>query len=199
LILGAAGAGKTSLLKRFISDEFSDEIAGDFVTQQVDVAGKKVDVHIYHNTTKESIEALNNVIGCVFVFDVTSQDSFDALAELVATMNEKLSPKLSAGICCNKVEDDNTGARVVTFTACKDIYAKQIPVFETSAKSGKNVKTVFNNMKMLCGGDLADKLPPATEEDVPLTTTTTDEAKSSSSGGGGSDDTKKKKEKCLLS
>mmetsp|Transcript_11186 Transcript_11186/g.45519 ORF Transcript_11186/g.45519 Transcript_11186/m.45519 type:complete len:178 (-) Transcript_11186:179-712(-) len=160
LVMGASGSGKSSLLQRYVEDKFDEgdcTYASEFHKDSVDAHDQQVELQIYHKTDVSSVE-MENVVGIVFVFDVTSQESFDALAPLVEAMNTKLKPTLSAAICCNKVEDDNKDDRVITFMACKDVYSAQIPVFETSAKSGKNVKTVFNNLKMLCVEDIPE--PP---------------------------------------
>ena len=129
----------------------------EFHKDTVDAHDQQLELQIYHKTDVSSVD-MENVVGIIFTFDVTSQESFDALAPLVEAMNTKIKPTLSAAICCNKVEDDNKDDRVVTFMGCKDVYSAQIPVFETIAKSGKNVKTVFTNMKMLCAEDVPE--PP---------------------------------------
>eukprot|EP01094_Clydonella_sp_ATCC50884_P000831 TRINITY_DN1061_c1_g1_i1.p1 TRINITY_DN1061_c1_g1~~TRINITY_DN1061_c1_g1_i1.p1 ORF type:complete len:202 (-),score=101.04 TRINITY_DN1061_c1_g1_i1:452-1030(-) len=184
LLVGAPGSGKTSILKRYVEDAFDEgevSFSQEVVTQEVDAHGAKVPLELHHVTTVESISELSNVVGVVFVFDVTSQESFDAMAPFVEAMNTKLKPTLAAAMCCNKVEEDNTDERVVGFMDCKDVYSAQIPVFETSAKTGKNIKSVINNVKMMCG------------EDIPKPEGAGDTAATSSGSGG-----KKKKGGCAL-
>jgi small GTP-binding protein len=159
LFLGAEGVGKTALLRKFATNEFDDD-DGSFADQhtiQVDAGGKKVPVELHHNCTKEQLSD-EGVVGVVFVFDVTSQESFDQLAPMVSKMREVL-PNAPAVMCANKVEDDNADQRVVTFLGAKEVYSATIPVFETSAKTGKNIKTVISNLGMLVGADLAASSP----------------------------------------
>ena len=155
LFLGAEGSGKSSILRRFAEDKYEED--GDFEGEShpltVDAGGKKIQVQLFHQTTKEDLSD-KGVVGVIFVFDVTSQESFDALAPMVEKMKEVL-PNAPAVMCANKVEDDNADDRVVTFLGAKEIYSATIPVFETSAKTGKNIKVVLNNLGMLVGGDLA--------------------------------------------
>lgn len=160
LLLGAPGSGKSSLLQRYALDTFDDgECTYDqeYHSDSVSAHDTDVELQIYHKTDIDSID-MENVVGIVFVFDVTSQESFDAMAPFVEAMNTKLKPTLSAVICANKVEDDNKDDRVITFQGAKEVYSGQVPVFESSAKSGKNVKTVFSNLKLLTVEDIPE--PP---------------------------------------
>merc|ERR1712188_34756 len=99
LIVGAPGAGKTSLLKRYDEDAFDDgDVSYDkeFLSCEIDAHGAKVPLEFYHDATEADIGEKSNVVGIIFVFDVTSQDSFDALAPLVEAMNTKLKESQSA-------------------------------------------------------------------------------------------------------
>ena len=161
LFLGAPGAGKTALVKKFDTDTFDDEEYNqEYATTEVSAGSSKVPVKLCHNATVDNLSD-SGVVGIVFVFDVTSQESFDALAPIVAKMEEIL-PEAAAAMCANKVEDDNADSRVVTFLGCKEIYAAKIPVFETSAKTGKNVKTVIQQLGMLAGADITPPEPEVT-------------------------------------
>eukprot|EP01104_Vermistella_antarctica_P011248 TRINITY_DN3138_c3_g1_i1.p1 TRINITY_DN3138_c3_g1~~TRINITY_DN3138_c3_g1_i1.p1 ORF type:complete len:197 (-),score=70.48 TRINITY_DN3138_c3_g1_i1:121-681(-) len=180
IFVGPSGAGKTALVKRYHKDTFDDEPLTEQVTTTVNVGSSKVDVVLQHEIDVMS-DDLSGVVGVVYVFDCTSQENFDALAPMEERVRGIL-PEVASLMCANKVEDELEGDRVVSFLGCKEIYSGKVPVFETSANTGKNIKAVFDNLKMLVGADMAASAPAPAEKS------------GGGSGGGGA----KKKKGCLV-
>ena len=88
LLLGESSVGKSSLIKRYITDQFADEtkatIGCDFYEKEVDVNGKKVKLSIWDTAGQERFRGLatsyykrTKVI--ILVFDITKKSSFNRI------------------------------------------------------------------------------------------------------------------------
>mmetsp|Transcript_80083 Transcript_80083/g.141785 ORF Transcript_80083/g.141785 Transcript_80083/m.141785 type:complete len:205 (-) Transcript_80083:58-672(-) len=87
-IIGQSGVGKTSILKRFIDDEFEDRqmstIGVDFKVKYFDIGGKKVKLAFWDTAGQERFKTLTSSYyrgahGIILVYDQSSEDSFNHL------------------------------------------------------------------------------------------------------------------------
>jgi len=156
LIVGPPNAGKTSLVRRYQSDEFKDNyaatIAADLSVMQFEFPEGKVVLTIIDVGGQESFAALRNKFysgahHLILVYDATSRDSFDRITPLYKALTEKICIQrdqfLGGSLVANKVdltdrievspEDGRLLAGLLT-----------LEFFETSAKTGQNVSELFH-------------------------------------------------------
>ena len=154
--MGNSIVGKTALIKRFTTNEFEYAIMTlgaecNLVTRKVkDDKGEEVDVKlkIWDSPGQERFESivlssLKNTQGIFLVFDITSKKSFEDLQKWISKVQEVQDPKTFPFIIiANKI--DLTEKREVSFEEAKAFVDKyNLPLFETSAKSGKGVEDAF--------------------------------------------------------
>lgn len=159
IILGDAGAGKTSLFMRYIKSQFSDAykmtIGADFYSKEVDANGRAVILQLWDTAGQERFLSLGKSFyrGCdclCIVYDVTRKDSFDAMEtwreKFIEMGNPHFLDKFPVVVLANKI--DLGDQRVVT--AQEGIqWARSRPNtshFETSAKHDTNVSMAFSQV-----------------------------------------------------
>ena len=89
LLVGDSGVGKSSLLARFISDSFDEQgptVGVDFKLKHVDVDGTRLKLTVWDTAGQERFRTLTSSYyrgahGVVFVYDVTSRESFENARE----------------------------------------------------------------------------------------------------------------------
>ena len=89
LLVGDSGVGKSSLLARFISDSFDEQgptVGVDFKLNHVDVDGTRLKLTVWDTAGQERFRTLTSSYyrgahGVVFVYDVTSRESFENARE----------------------------------------------------------------------------------------------------------------------
>nr|CAI5854966.1 unnamed protein product [Callosobruchus analis] len=88
LIIGESGVGKSSLLLRFVEDNFDPEqtltIGVDFKTKRMTIDGNTVKLAIWDTAGQERFRTLTpsyyrDAQGAILVFDVSSYSSFSKL------------------------------------------------------------------------------------------------------------------------
>eukprot|EP00758_Cryptobia_borreli_P012761 Tbor_TRINITY_DN5772_c0_g3::TRINITY_DN5772_c0_g3_i1::g.20665::m.20665/K07889/RAB5C; Ras-related protein Rab-5C len=162
VLAGPSNAGKTSIAKRFSTDTFNENqdmtVGSAFFSKQVhsSVHNIQTRVEIWDTAGQEKYRSMapmyfRNAAGALLVFDQTEPTSYDALEEiwlpeLIMYMNNITQFII---ICANKSDvvpldnsDHNTFIRRVE-DHCK---ARGISLYYTSAKSGKNISEVFNQL-----------------------------------------------------
>ncbi|MBP2833181.1 GTP-binding protein [Aquimarina sp. U1-2] len=148
VLLGHFGVGKTSLFRRFIDNEFSEEYK---VTLGVQI--KKKVIQLPNNTEVSMIiwdtEGHSNTVedtrksyllgshAFIYVFDVTREDTYKNIAQDVNYLKQQYD-KVSIKVIGNKLDLINEK------TAVKNLKEKGID-FDglTSAKTNKNVQSFF--------------------------------------------------------
>ena len=151
LVLGSVSVGKSSLIARYFDGEFNDRI---FVTMSRDIRVTKICLHDRRFNLKvvdtagleKYISALitsefRKSQGIVITYDVTDPRSLhDGVKRIYKLIKDNAADDVSLILVGNKTEEprllsEEDGQR----------YAKnfKIPYIETSAKTGKNVKEMF--------------------------------------------------------
>jgi len=151
IIIGDAGVGKTSLVKKFISGHFSQDYkasigtnlyatnlslkSGDKVSIQVwDIAGQEKWIkmrHMYYRGTH----------GALIVGDLTRRNTFEQLADFWIPDLEKYCGEIPKILVANKVDLDSIISNNDIEKLAQAINVKA--TFFTSAKNGQNVEKAF--------------------------------------------------------
>ncbi|MEO0528108.1 MAG: Rab family GTPase [Bacteroidota bacterium] len=149
-MLGHFGVGKTSLIRRYVEDSFSDNYK---VSIGVHITKKVVEITANDSMSLiiwdlEGTDDVNNVRqsyllgthGAIYVFDVTRPSTFQDIHKDLTTIREKMpnTPLLVVG---NKVD-------MVILSELEPILKKHAIIYNflTSAKTGDMVNDLFHQL-----------------------------------------------------
>jgi small GTP-binding protein len=158
VLLGNSGVGKSNLLSRLNTNEFSEEflstIGVEFLTKILEVDGVKVKAQIWDTAGQERYNSMmatyyRNAKGAIIVYDITNPKSFEAAERWRTEIAQQADPGLVimlAGNQCDlearrRVPTEQASAYAATASAATG--KKPLLFAETSAKSGHNVQKVF--------------------------------------------------------
>lgn len=154
VIIGEASVGKTSLMSKFVSNTFNDQmqptIGCDIQNKSMVVEGKKVDVRLWDTAGCERFQTMlplyyRGCHGAILVYDVTRRETFNKLRDWLAELENNLTnDNAIIMIIGNKI--DKTGRKVSTEEG--NNYAKQRSALfiETSAKTSEGVAIAFEEL-----------------------------------------------------
>jgi len=149
LVVGNANSGKTSLINRYISDKFSNEMVStigiEFVHKELDDETRLV---IWDTAGQERFQSFGNAFFreadvVMFVYDVSNVDSFNSLENWYRqylTYGNKKAIKILIG---NKIDLEFT----ISSEKAKSWAVQHDMVYEiASAKSNKGVQAAFSTV-----------------------------------------------------
>lgn len=157
VVLGHFGVGKTSLIRRFVTDTFSDNYKvtiGVHITKKVvEIAVEnKVSLILWDLEGTDDIASIRNSYllgthGAVFVFDVSRPSTFEHLSNDLKIIFEKM-PNVPLMVVGNKSD-------LVAENELEEVLKQQAIVvdFLTSAKTGKAVNMLFLKLATLLSTD----------------------------------------------
>ncbi|KAK9809172.1 hypothetical protein WJX72_010637 [[Myrmecia] bisecta] len=159
VLLGDMGAGKSSLVLRFVKGQFFDyqesTIGAAFLTKTM--PEQNVKFEIWDTAGQERYHSLapmyyRGAAAAVVVYDITNAESFTKAKTWAKELQRQGNPNMIMALAGNKADLADT--RAVT-TEEAQAYADENGLFfwETSAKANLNVSEVFT--------DIAKKLPRA--------------------------------------
>merc|ERR1711988_564690 len=152
--MGESGVGKSCIIKRYCEEQFVQRyistIGVDFGVKNVQVDGVETKVNFWDLAgAPEFFEVRNEFYkdtqGAILVYDVTKKVSFEALGNWVKELNKYAGKrKIEVAVCANKAD---LSKRVVSEREARDWAQRHGYMFyETSASSGENVETMFNDL-----------------------------------------------------
>jgi len=178
VVLGDSGVGKTTLIHKFIENEFRVDfkatIGADFSCKTIDVDGQKVELQIWDTAGEERFHSVGAAFyrgtdACIIVYDCTQSESCKRIDFWRKDLFEKsdIGPNDDFPIVLFENKADLVNERIVK-EEDSIANAKRLgyTLFSVSAKTGQNVELGF---KELARQFL--KHHKATREDLPLTIT----------------------------
>ena len=152
IIIGDVAVGKSCIMMRAIRDEFKDEheptIGVEFGSYTLKIQDKIVKMQIWDTAGQEYFKSLTRVFykgaHCVFiVYDIRREETFNKLRDWLNEVKMNSDPEIAMVLVGNQC--DMESERKVTIEMAKNfcIQEKLDGLIETSAKSGKNVKELF--------------------------------------------------------
>jgi len=161
LILGSPAVGKTSLLNRFVKEEFKVDyrttIGAKFLTKEIVIGGDKGD----ENTAQLSLWDVGGqstfidlrttfyrgANGALLVFDLIRENTFDEIETWHSEMCKTLNKELPFILIGNKSDLIKKEGRKVNINEAKKFAKDRKSVYiETSAKTGMNVEKAFKEL-----------------------------------------------------
>ena len=164
LLIGDSAVGKTSILFRYINDEFPEcymsTIGVEYKIKALIINGKKVNLRIWDTSGQERYRSITqnfyrNANGILFVFDITNKESFNNI-KIWLTDSENCETKVTKILIGNKI--DLKDERKVDMEAIeKFAEKKEMKYFETSAKEGINIDEIFRELAEQILGNKTDE------------------------------------------
>ena len=155
LLLGDSAVGKTSLLMKYINNEFKDSHIAtngiDYKKKNLQIKNLNIELNLIDTSGNEKTKSISyiynqDIDGIIFVFDVTNYQSFekinDYLIELEKSGNDYLYVLVGNKIDLQNIIQVNE-EKVLENYKFKKIY------FQTSAKENKNVSIPFEELTKL--------------------------------------------------
>ena len=152
LIIGDSAVGKTSLLLKYVDNFFPEThmatIGVEYKTKNIETSKYKVILHLWDTAGQERFKSItksffNNANGIVFVYDITSKESFDGVKNWIK--DAEPYGKFESILCGNTIDLEKK--REVKIDSLKEYgLKKKIDVFETSAKTGVKVNDAFEKL-----------------------------------------------------
>ena len=161
IVLGDSGVGKTSILNRFVKQEFSQSyratVGADFLFKEFTVDGKAVSLQLWDTAGQERFQSLGNAFYrgtdcCMLVFDITNLESFEGIVSwkkefLQRSGNEDTNfPIILVGNKCDMAYD-----RKVSQARAKEWADEEKLIYdEVSAKEDIHIEESFIQATRLC-------------------------------------------------
>ena len=155
VLLGDFGTGKTSMIKRYVDNSFSEEYLS---TIGVSISNKSIDTSLNNkiytsNTMIWDIEGktdfkpilshyLNGARGFIIVVDLTRENTINLIEEHLA-LCEKTVPNLPICIALNKSDSEHDEIDLLNL---KEFYPNIVLVIKTSAKDDNNIDELFKTL-----------------------------------------------------
>ncbi|XP_028994410.1 ras-related protein Rab-15-like isoform X2 [Betta splendens] len=143
LMLGDSGVGKTCMLRRFTDSEFDPShistIGVDFKMKTLDIDGVRVRVQIWDTAGQERYQTITKQYyrraqGIVFVYDITSESSFQHIAKWASDVDEFAPDRVQRILVGNK-SDEELGRQLAESFGME--------FFESSASTSSNISESF--------------------------------------------------------
>ncbi|MHA2009328.1 MAG: Rab family GTPase [Promethearchaeota archaeon] len=154
IIIGPAAVGKTSLMRRFVENQFSLNykftIGVDFLVKTVEFEkGKMAKLSIWDVGGQERFKILRRSFyegthGALIVFDLSRANTFNKLKDWLTDMRNIVEEKIPIIIIGNKVDLIPEVGEVINRDKPKQFAEREESIYiETSAKTGDNVENAF--------------------------------------------------------
>lgn len=156
LIIGPGSVGKTSLLYRFVRNEFKGNytitMGANFLTKEIKFKKAKVKLQLWDIGGQERFKFLHATYykmtaGALLCFDLTRYDTYDTMSEWLSEMYDILKEKIPFVLIGNKVDLVEAVGRMIDQDESKEFAESNGGIYiETSAKTGANVEEAFREL-----------------------------------------------------
>ena len=152
--VGNKNVGKTSLLSRFVTQQFDEHIRAtigvDHFSTIVRVGPDKVKVQLWDTSGNDRFKTMTRVYyraapAAIAVYDITDAGSFENLSMWISEVREHADPNVIILVIGNKTDLDAHRA-VSTEQGADFARANHVMFTETSALSDSNVTDAFRSL-----------------------------------------------------
>ena len=156
MLLGDGQVGKTSLILTLMGNKFNDSqlttVGKESYIQKINLHGNDLKMKIWDTAGQErfkcmSLQVIKTSDAVILVYAVTDKTSFLALDMWLSKLNETCDlSKKPIIIIGNKCDEENDKRQVTYEEGSEYAKKKGYNFYETSAKTGQNVKEAFNDI-----------------------------------------------------
>ena len=153
LLIGDSGVGKTSILEKYINNNFPENYKAskgmDYKTKIITFEdGNIIKFQIWDTSGHERFLSITKTYykaanGFILIYDVNKEDSFINLNNWIEDI-KKENKEAPIIIVANKIDDE--GHRTTKNKWGKFWKKRELLFYECSAKSGVNVENIFNEI-----------------------------------------------------
>jgi small GTP-binding protein len=179
VMIGDSGVGKTALVDQYLSSSFTDSglatVGIDFHAATVVLDGEPVHLQLWDTAGQEKYRAITTQYmrgagGVILVFAVSQRDSFDHIGVWKDLVDQMIGSRVSMILVGNKSDLRERGVSEEEGLAVAQGY--DLEYFETSAKTGQNVKVIFEELARMMAvhksmDSFGETNPVALEDPVP--------------------------------
>ena len=154
IILGSSEVGKTSIFDRYFNNEFRENqlatVGIDFQTKFFKFDGMNIK-GVYTDTAGQekfraiSVNYLKPANGVILVFDITKEDTFDAIEEWLKYLKDNNKDNIEKILIGNKLDLENN-RKVSKEDAEAFAKSNGCQYFECSAKTGQNINEALDEI-----------------------------------------------------
>lgn len=153
VLLGSEGVGKSSILNRFVYNDFKEEVdstnGASYAPKTLPVSGgKEIKFDVWDTAGKEKYRTLNrffmkDALFAIFVYDPFNKDSFDNLEWYISTMKE-IGLKNCLYVVAENKTDRKDRVKEVSEEEGKEYARQNKAIFRAvSAKTGEGIEDLF--------------------------------------------------------
>ncbi|KAJ2779097.1 GTPase Ryh1 [Coemansia javaensis] len=160
VFLGEQGAGKTSVITRFMYDTFDTTyqatIGIDFLSKTMYLEDRTVRLQLWDTAGQERFRSLvpsyiRDSSVALVVYDITNRDGFAQTSKWIEIVHAERGDDVLIVLVGNKT-DLSDARQVSTEEGERKARELNIMFMETSAKAGHNVKTLFKKIALALPG-----------------------------------------------
>lgn len=157
LLLGAPAVGKTSILYRYVKNQFSHDyitnIGINYLTKKINLDKKNLTkLVIWDVAGQEKFKFLRNQYyegtqGALVIFDLTRLKTYEEIEHWLSEMFEIIQRSIPFIVIGNKLDLVKEVSRSVDYNIVRDYTENKDSIYiETSAKTGENVEDAFKEL-----------------------------------------------------
>ena len=157
ILVGDVSVGKTSVLERYINNNFKDDYTCTIQAEQKtkiinEDSNTSIRMDIWDTAGQEKFRSLTRQYyrdsqGAIIVFDITKKKTFDSLQTWIDDIKDYSDKDIPIIIVGNK--SDLIDEREVSENNINEFLNDKYTYFEVSAKYGNNIDLAFNKIKKL--------------------------------------------------
>ena len=152
ILVGDSSVGKTSIINRLYFNEFSinlnTTISPGMFRTNINLPNKEIPINVWDTAGQEQYSCMvplysRNAQGVLIIFDLSQQKSFESAKNWFESLKTTNDSQCQYLLCGNK-EDLQTNFNILG--AAEWARENNIPFVKVSAKSGFNVKEIFQTL-----------------------------------------------------
>jgi len=152
-IVGDYGVGKTSLINRYVNDNFymneMHTLGVDFLLKEVNFKENKYKLQIWDTAGQEKFESIVNsyirdINACILVFDVNCMRSFNRVRKWYQKVRELNENKIYVCLVGTKTDMNLREVNQKELDTFREQYS--LDYVECSSKDNKNITHIFINL-----------------------------------------------------
>jgi small GTP-binding protein len=156
MLLGDTQVGKTSLILRLTGNDFNDSqlttVGKEAYIEQINLHGHDLKIKIWDTAGQErfksmSVQVIKNSDAVILVYAINDKNSFKSLDQWLNKLNDSTDITKKPIIIVGNKADISDDKREVEYEEGKNYSeSKGYKFYETSAKTGQNVKEAFDDI-----------------------------------------------------